>query len=141
MAIVTKNNVDQKLSVDLNWNSKTSMGRQKRIKRIIQRFVKDTKQEWVQGINLDNLRGEKLGYFELNLNYSLSEEAITKMSQNISLKQLAKNMASLWKKDQFEIALKILKTCGGKLNVKIQGQRISQVKKETIFPYSTACVL
>ena len=140
-AIITRDNQTQKLSIDLNWNSKTSMAKTKRVKRIFKRFVKDTQQNWVESINLDNLDEKKLGYFEVNLDYSLSDEAVSKLSQNKSIKQLAKEMANIWKKDQFSTALFILKTCGGKLKIALQGERVSRIVKETTYSHSTACAL
>jgi hypothetical protein len=140
-AIITRDNQTQKLSIDLNWNSKTSMAKTKRVKRIFKRFVQDTKQNWVESINLDNLTKEKLGYFEVNLDYSLSDEAVAKLSQNKSIKQLAREMANIWKKDQFATALKILRTCGGSLKVAVQGERVSRLVKETTYSHSTVCAL
>jgi hypothetical protein len=140
-AIITRDNQSEKLSIELNWNSKTSMGKLARVKKIFKRFVKDTKQDWVESISLENISKENLGYFELNLDYSLSDEAVTKLSQNKKLKTLAKEMANIWKKDQFASALKILKTCGGKLSVTLRGERISKITKQASFAHSTACVL
>ncbi len=113
-----------------------------RLVKVFRYFYRKTGVDFFRNVFL-NFGQTKLGYANVEAKITLSQKSIVKLSRvtggNLSGASFAKSTRQFVKGDNFKNLLQIVKRCGGKLQLKVEGKSITKSFVEENFVVTDLC--